>query len=256
MTKVMVATNICERKIYSLQYIPKLNELTYSDKVFYLNAQDETEDGLNRLWDMGENWLVDSWRWDSTWHKKPEFNQDQARLEPIVFARNMALAAARRINADYILFVDSDVVVPNNSIEKLLELKKPLCGGVVPGRGAHSKEEYIFGVRAQMNIGTKDNPIPVTICNHGTMGFCLIHKSIFNVISFRTGYSINYWKRPKPYTDWAAEDPLFCEDSEAIVRHGGFHVRMDLRAEHYDDPDDPLTAATAAPEYDVNGVTQ
>lgn len=250
---VVVATIAAQRKDYSLeQCLDALNALTCSDKIIYLNYQGspagkEEEQAFDCI--KGKAGHLDIWQWSSSWQDKPKYNQDPARLTPIILARNMALEFAVAKKASHILFVDSDVIVPPDSIEKLLEVKASVCGGVVPGRGAHSHASYIFGERMSANV----NNIPVTRCNHGTMGFCMIHESVFSRIRFRSGGFNGYWNWKRfsksRAGEFGSEDPIYAEDAEAAMLSTGWIIRRDLVAQHLDNPLDPLTDSTAAPTY-------
>jgi len=47
-------------------------------------------------------------------------------------------------NADWLLFIDADVLPQPDGLTHLLEIDRPLVGGYVPGRGAHGGVYYIF----------------------------------------------------------------------------------------------------------------
>lgn len=249
---IVVATICHPRKVYSLEQCNEaVRALTFPDKKLYLNYQRHYLDVAPR-WAKERYDDVDSWQWDSTWHKGPKYDQDQARLDPIVMARNMCLAYARVNDASHILFVDSDVIVPPDSIEKLISVEWDIAGGVVNGRGVHNEAKYIFGLRYSATV----KGVPVTVCNHGTMGFVLISSRAFNYVSFRTGYSTNFWAstgKSKPYGK-GSEDPLFAEDVEFLggAKKNGWLIRHDLVAQHIDDPSNPLTQEGVSPTYDVN----
>jgi hypothetical protein len=175
----------------------------------------------------------DMWEVASTWQNAPAYDQDQARLEPICIARNMARAYAIATGATHLLFVDADVVVHPDGLERLLALDVPLCGGYVPGRGAHNHTYYVFGERARI-----DNLI---YCKHGTLGYCLIRRDLFEVLPFRHG--------PHPLPAYRhvhlSEDPAFAADAE-IYYGAEWVIDMNCTAEHIDNPAEPLTLDRAA----------
>lgn len=243
---ILVATIIADRKSYSQTAAIGNNFSLEGDRQLYVNVESGTPVGptglwspLYDLWETHEEKVYwDQWSRNSNWHVGPTYDQDNARLDPIVIARNMALGAARSLGASHILFVDSDVVVPHNAIPKLLEVKKPVVGGLVHGRGAHAHAQYVFGVRATYNL----HGSPVVICDHGTCGFMLIERKVFERVSFRWGPS---WKDPKVTL---SEDPAFCEDAERLG-FGPMHIRMDVVGRHVDNPKKPLTNAEAVNNY-------
>lgn len=207
----------------------------------------------------------DKWGYSSSWRMSRRFDQDNpSRVPPICTARNMAIDCAMSIGAEWLLYVDADVVIPANSIEELLALKQPLCGGVVPGRGAHSHVNYTFGPKS-IDIDGKSyggrssyrcQGVPVVISDHGTAGFMMVHRSIFDVVRFRYGHSQLFWERPAPYLEMMAEDACFAEDAEKLGLSNGWHIHTGLVAEHLDDPGNPLTEAGAINTYDIVDTSQ
>jgi len=93
----------------------------------YVNIQSDdpiiftpTMQYIEKLEQQGLTVNVDIWNVVSTWFTPPKFNQDQSRLLPICMARNMCIERALAANADALLMIDSDVVVPPNSITRML----------------------------------------------------------------------------------------------------------------------------------------
>ena len=247
--ETMIAVLVHPRKSYSLQKcLDALMPLRNDKTKLYLNIQFDWGKWDTEFLGDAVGDYFDEWAWDSSVQAQPKYSQDPARLAPIVIGRNMALNAARNLGAKSLLFVDSDVIVPPNTLEVLKSLDSQLCGGVVPGRGAHSEARYVFGLRYTAERAGH----PIVVCNHGTMGMCLIGDKILNSpAQFRYGLSFGYWvkiKRSKPFTN-AAEDPLFAEDVEMMGITKGWTIATDLIAEHLDDPNDPLTEQSAAPTY-------
>lgn len=239
---VVVATLMCDRKRHSeMVGLPAMLRLR-GDCAFYVNY--ESTDDL--AWDAsrwaladefkgGKGRRIDFERWErmSTWLTRPAYDQDQARLEPICIARNMARGYAIATGATHLLFVDADVVVQPDGLERLLALNVPLCGGYVPGRGAHKHAHYVFGERMR-----RDNLI---YCKHGTLGYALIRRDLFEVLPFRHG--------PHPLPEhrgtYLSEDPAFAADAE--VYYGAeWVIDINCTAEHVDNPAEPLTLGTAA----------
>jgi hypothetical protein len=245
--KVLVASLLCDRKSYSQNVgIPPLYNLKYPNYSVYLNIESKDPslwNDLDKLIEKNQhiNTECDVWQiTESTWWKKPGFDQDQARLFPICIARNMAIDCAMLNDYDYIFFVDADVIVPRNSLELLMAEDRPIISGTVPGRGAHNHAAYIFHPRSYPKPG-------VVSCAHSTCGFTLIKREVFQVLRFRQG--------PHPiHTEvHLSEDPAYGADMEQLGfldinegkaegnGKGSWWVLTNLLAAHMDDPDRPLT---------------
>lgn len=74
-----------------------------------------------------------------TYHAKQFPNIEIAFLPPnrmgIDAARNMAAEYALRLECDYLLFLDDDVMIPRDSLIRLIEADKDICAGLVIIRG-------------------------------------------------------------------------------------------------------------------------
>lgn len=233
---ILVSTLLCDRKNhFQMNAADTLRKLTYQDKICYFNIESSNPDQffsqlLDSLPTLGLPYHVDIWQMVSTWCKKPEFDQDQARLVPIVNARNMTIAAATCLGASHIFQVDSDVIVPPDSIERLLALDHPICGGMVPGRGDHKHVMY-----QSPDVPTHLNDTVIDV-GHGTCGFMLISRDVFTRLRYRVGPSI--------VSDmWISEDPAFCEDANVLLKKGKMRLDLSLVAQHLDDPTMPFQAS-------------
>lgn len=208
---------------------------------------------------------IDEWHIESTWRPQPRFDQDQARLWAICAARNFCVDFAQYKRADWLLFLDSDVVVPADSIQKLMEIayyggkiRHYVVGGCVPGRGDHSGGEYIFWPNQPTSImyrpfGSEkltNEVVEVVRVQHATMGFVMIHKNVFNWLRFGP-VTDNHW-----YTDRSGVTPGSLSEDPAfgivlrylfsqLKEYGSAYewiVRLDLKAKHVG----PLDRAEAA----------
>ncbi len=65
-------------------------------------------------------------------------------------ARNEIVKKAINNNYDYVLMVDSDVIIPANTLDKMLADPVDICTGVYPRKNTQSKETELF------KIGPKD----------------------------------------------------------------------------------------------------
>lgn len=193
-TKVIAATLLCDRKVRSqLVAIPAMLKIEGIDRL-YINIESNLrgqkfEAAYRPLRDFLRAGTsipvdVDIWSWESTWRQRPTYDQDQRRLDAIVIARNMARAYMLRTDATHLLFIDADVIVSPDGLQKLLALDHPVCGGLVPGRGAHGHAYYVFGPRRSV----PDHP-EVIECSHGTCGYMLIRRDVLSTLAFRFGAS-------------------------------------------------------------------
>lgn len=131
------------------------------------------------------------------------------RLFRICTGRNLCHEfAARDGDISHILFIDSDLMVPSDSIVKLAEVNMPLAGGDVPA--------YCLGVGHPLR---PEFPFPV--CTHwNTAGYLFVSRPVFRRIRWRFDLEIG-----------ATDDPCFAAD----VQEAGFgptYVRKDLIGIH------------------------
>lgn len=237
---ILTSTLLCDRKSSSqLVAVKRLANLSYQDYEIYLNIETENlEKNFKALLDFLKTVNVpvhmDVWNCSSTWAKKPQFDQDQARLNPIMTARNMSIQAAQGLQATHLFQVDADVVVPTNSIERLLEINRPLVGGSVPGRGVHSTIWY--GKKAVRDL-TENLPSHLIEMEYCTCGFLLIERQVFDVLKYRSG------PHNKVKSAMLSEDPAYGTDAHDVWEFPWWTVDTTLVAEHLDDPEAPLTAA-------------
>lgn len=161
------------------------------------------------------------WDWAGAGKHKREFDQDQqSRLTPICIARNMCMDYAQQLDVDWILFVDSDVMIPQDTKDWLfISASTKLRGGLVPGRGIHSSARYLFGEQENFGEWTK--------CEYATCGFMAIHNDLFWRLRFRWGKGIG------TYTV-CSEDPIFGHDARAIFNEWWW-VNTSCVAKHYGD---------------------
>lgn len=248
-TKVIAATLLCDRKVRSqLVAIPAMLQIQGVDRL-YINIESNLRgQKFEAAYQPLHAFLragtpipvdVDIWSWESTWRQRPTYDQDQRRLDGIVMARNMARIYMLRTDATHLLFIDADVIVTPDGLQKLLALDHPVCGGLVPGRGAHSHVHYVFGPRRSV----PEHP-EVLECSHGTCGYMLIQREVLSTLAFRFGAS-----RETPGKA-LSEDPAFCSDA-FLNGFGRYWVHTGVKAEHWDDPQDPLVAEMAAKDQEI-----
>ena len=242
MKRIVVATMTCDFKAYSLeQVVKRLVELEAPagiEKLVYVNIETSPDNldamrGYEFVRDLGLSY--DVWAQVSSWRAERAGDQDQGyRLPPIVMARNMAREFAILSGAAAIMYVDSDVLVPVNALPALWCVDRPIVGGLVPGRGAHSHVNYLGSGKSLEAVSPN-----LVKTDYATAGFVMIRRAVFQVVPWRWGGTVENPDLPH------SEDPLFGYDA----RRAGFdwwYVRTDVKAEHLDNPDRPLRPDGAA----------
>lgn len=146
-------------------------------------------------------------------------------------ARNNIAKQAKRENADYVLMVDSDIVLPSDALKKLLEDPKDVCLGWYPhrtyGRNTGLATMYKLGEFDYTKQYTVDEFLTLAKAgvkreqvHGGGMGCALIKTEVFDKIKF-------------PFFDWVnydngqllGEDTFFC----SRCKDAGIPVYVDPR---------------------------
>ena len=223
--KVLVCVLHCDRKAHNaLIPLESIALLDYPNYEVYYNIETKDKDNWKDLiaasYPRLPKLYYDFWNYESNWWKKPEFDQDQARLVPIVRGRNDAIECALDVGADYILFVDSDMVIPQNTITKLMSHNKPMVGGFVKGRNGHKHVSYVFGEVEELGND-------LILCDSGNTGFVLIKREVFGILKFRRG-----WHRITGITQ--PDDPNYCSDA-FLMGFGRLLVDKSVEAKHLDE---------------------
>ena len=229
---ILTSTLLCDRKASSqLIAVRNLIALTHPDVEIYLNIETDNIANFDPVFDLlkasGKKFHYDIWKSESSWAAKPAFDQDQARLHPICIGRNMSIQAAMTLGATHIFQVDADVMVPPDSVERLLKIGRPLAGGVVPGRGAHGHVQYVSHIKGNWNGYTE--------CEYATCGFVLIARELFSLLKFRSG------PHNRERHIMLSEDPAYGTDAHDLLGFPWWTLDMNLKAKHWDDPVKPLT---------------
>jgi len=142
------------------------------------------------------------------------------RMVRICEGRNLITEYAIRERADWILFIDSDIVVPSDVINKLLEIGKPFCGFNVPSYCLSGEAVHGFN-------------FPVQIYQN-TAGAWFLHHSVFRYFRW-------LWDPADGLTDDPATYRLI-RDKLGFVQHN----RLDVCGEHeplvrFEDRDEDLS---------------
>jgi hypothetical protein len=150
------------------------------------------------------------------------------RLVRICTGRNLVSQYAHDIGASHILFVDSDVALPLDALEKLLKVDWPIVGGHVPtycldgplvrcqrrAVGAAQLWEVTVGGQHRLTV---DHPLfaeGMDLREHmNTAGFLLVRRALFRQLRWR-------WDKDAGLTD----DPCYHADAARLgyptwVRH-------------------------------------
>lgn len=160
------------------------------------------------------------------------------RVQNILLNRNKIIEHAIQKKYDYLFFVDTDVLIPEDALEKLLLLNVPIATGVYLGglktnNGGvviapvlydfSDDEEYIKMV--PMNTVLDDAVFEVAACGFGC---CLIKREVFEKVSLRLSEKSG-----------SGEDVLFCHDAR---KNFGFQTFVDtsIRCTHMA-PDGDIT---------------
>lgn len=128
------------------------------------------------------------------------------RLVRICEGRNLVIEFALRSRADWVVFVDSDIVLPPDVIVKLLEMDHPFCGFKVSSYclSGPPAPGYRFPVEVYPN----------------TAGAWFVHRSLFR--HFRWLWDPDDGLTDDPATHRLIRDQLHCEQ----------HNRCDVLGEH------------------------
>ena len=225
--KILTAVICCDFKNYSLdECIDSIKKAGFDDVLLnYESSDNELPNNKKLLLLLPENLQV--WQISEFGESDRQFDQDQGyRLPRIVTARNMCIDYAIKHDYDWLFFVDSDVLIPTNTMELLFESNDyKLKSGLVHGRGSHQGAQYVFN-----RLGVEGD---WTKCEYSTCGFTAIHRDIFRRVRFK-------WGEPFEGGALCSEDPLYGAD----VRHLyniNWMVNSKLQAQHIDNPSQPLT---------------
>ena len=113
--KILVASPIYDKMEYCFSYfLESINSISYPHDILLVeNSKDDKfyekiKDQVNVIKD----------------------NSEGTNLQKVVHSRNLILDYALKNNYDYVLMLDSDVLVPKDIIEKLLNHKKDIVSGL------------------------------------------------------------------------------------------------------------------------------
>lgn len=130
MPKIAIGCPIRNRAWILPEYLEALQEIDYPSKVYLFLENDSEDESLYILQQIKPDMLqsiktgADRWR-------RGEYNQDQ--FSHLAEVRNQFLEMFLQTDADYLLSVDSDVIVPPDILTRLLELadEKTIIGAAI-----------------------------------------------------------------------------------------------------------------------------
>ncbi|HUP03497.1 MAG TPA: hypothetical protein VMU19_05885 [Bryobacteraceae bacterium] len=239
---IAVCTLGCDRKIDRLFGWPHLTNLSGDYRLYYnfefsnpetaRQVAQQVEEILGPGNPRGIQGNLDLWSWRTavgpSWRRLPGFDQDQARLAPIVCARNMCIDFAMQTGASHLLFIDGDIVPPPDIIPKLLAVNRSAVGGLVYGRGVHARCPYIFGERRRWTEG--EPSYTLVEVENGSIGFTMFSRKLFDAIRVRWG-TAGFPGKPD---EMSSEDRAF--QADVVAKFGEWMcIRTDVVGKHLGD---------------------
>jgi len=148
-------------------------------------------------------------------------------------ARNELVNMALKDNCDYILFIDSDMLIPRGAIGKLIDMDVDIASGLYFAKGkpylpvARIKEKTLEGDRHFFLEDFEFNKI-IKVAGVG-MGCCLIKAKVFKDMEFP--YFKLEWRESLGNKYQIAEDLYFCEN--AINKGYEIHLNTGIVCDHF-----------------------
>lgn len=230
--KVVAAVLLCDRKADSqLAAVPAVLAMEGVARL-YVSVETDGRGNFRALEQFlrgrATPSLIERWHRSGWAGAFPEADRDQRRLLGIVTGRNMAIDYALCHGADWLLFVDADVRPRPDGLAHLLALGRPLCGGLVPGRGEHAALHYVFPSRMADpdTVQEVEDDGDVIRCGFGTCGYMLIHWSVFSRLRFR------FNPLGRGGCPAMSEDPAYCLDAVRLGLADAFYITRRATATH------------------------
>jgi GT2 family glycosyltransferase len=221
--KVLIGTPMIDKKMYSwVEYVRAINKLTIpKDELDYIFGDDIIQ--VHKL-------IVD------TSDKKDALRIDVVNagfayyhvttgkaMDKVVLARNTIFDFAIDNKCDYVLFIDSDVIVPKETLTSLLSHNVDIASGFyplmnefgIPIPNAKVTSGVVQGYMIFPDMKLDGGIYPVDLVG---MGCCLISKKIFEKYRFRC-------ERGKYGDLIKSEDWCFCED----LKKDGVAIMFDTK---------------------------
>lgn len=143
-----------------------------------------------------------------------------------------------KIDYDYIMFIDSDVIFQPEDLKKLLDMNTNIaCGAYLMNGGSHYpivekfNNEYFlkngtFEFLSMENLRKKNKPFNVEYCG---MGFMLIKKNVVEKLKYPWFYA-NKFNFNEDVTEFTSEDVTFCMSLNNVGEK--IYINPDVRVGH------------------------
>lgn len=141
-------------------------------------------------------------------------------------ARNKCAKEALDYNFDYLMFVDSDVILPSDCLLNMLEYDADIVMGIYPRRNTQTGQTEIFltgyeNFTDENNLNTRNIPSETRIdIKGGGMGCALIKTELFKKLQYPWFKYVEYESG-----DTLSEDNYFCWKASEI----GAKIQCDTR---------------------------
>jgi hypothetical protein len=137
-----------------------------------------------------------------------------AHTSIVANGRNLCVNGMFQMNADYILFIDSDMIFPSDTLNRLLMHKKDIVGGTYVRRGPPFDN---LGASIPADQNKQSGLVEMT---HIPTGMLLIKRKVFEQLK-------------NPYFRYSVSEELGCNNGEDMefcktVRELGFQIFCDL----------------------------
>lgn len=195
---ILVATTTIAYKCDGTELSWLKNLQDYPDVKYFASLQIDSR-GLEpfaklitRLGEIDGDW------WQFSYDDGSSHITGNNRVQRICAGRNMISDYGVRPNAEsyepfeWILFVDSDMEIPSDSIKKLLEINWPIVGGEVPPYALSGPEVERHQARIWLEDGAVwpkegwKQPFGFPVQQHwNTAGFLMVHRSLFRRLRWR-----------------------------------------------------------------------
>lgn len=228
--KVLISTPLTDYKLYAVPtFLESLEALEKPQGTRILFVAQTREPERYRVFE--EHGEVVYWWLDGLPSSHGDLGaQGVDRVFPIVICRNQAILRARETGVDFLFYVDSDVVTPEDALMKLLRLDAPVASGVFFSRDARCPGiPYVFdhnqipedwqGIAQHF---VRDIPWGHVIEAESVGAGCLlIRRDLFSRLLFRPN-------RIPEDPRWGAEDVYYCFDAQRL---GFGKVKVDTSIE-------------------------
>lgn len=153
-----------------------------------------------------------------------ELSFDYVKGYDCAIARNNIAKKAIDGGFNYVLMVDSDIIVPPDVLEKMLEYPVDICFGIYPRKNTQDKEAEIFKLNDgdytdRFKFDELDGQVRVAV-KGGGFGCVLINTALFMYLNYPWFQYVAYSKGT-----YLSEDLYFCD----LAKFAGFKLEADAR---------------------------